>query len=150
ALAALKPRVAPLFARLTRLARFSGLPLVAAFAAFRTETVAAAAIAATTEIPITTIAAIELLLAFALREIDVRLFAASLSCVSLTLAAFAVGAAFFIAFVIVIEALAVHLLHRHCRLHLAHQPEIVIGVLHVVLAQHTVARRRRVARKLEI
>src|SRR5690606_19778670 len=89
ALAALKPRVAPLFARLTRLARFSGLPLVAPFAAFRTEPVAAAAIAATTEIPITTIAAIELLLAFALREIDVRLFAASLSCVSLTLAAFA-------------------------------------------------------------
>ena len=39
---------------------------------------------------------------------------------------------------------------RRRRLHLPHQPEIVVGVLQIVLAQHPVARSGRVARQLQV
>ncbi len=158
AFAALCANFADILMRLTSLARFTRfmrltafLLLSAAFTAIGAETVATAAIvAATAEISIpttiaTAIIAIELLLlALPLREVCVGLVAAALACMRFTLAAL------FIAFVIVFEAIVVHLLHRHGGLHLAHEPEIVIGVLHVIFAEHAVARRRRVARELQI
>ena len=39
---------------------------------------------------------------------------------------------------------------RHSRLHLPPEPEIVVGVLQVVLAQHPVSRARGIARKLQV
>jgi hypothetical protein len=139
-------------ARLLRLTRFAIVTLLTTLrATLGPETVAAAAIvAATAEIAIaTTIAAIELLLAFALREICVGLFAAAIRTLGIAFTAFTV-AALFIAFVIVIEAIVVHLLHRRRRLHLAHEPKIVVGVLHVIFAEHTVPRGRCIPGELQI
>jgi hypothetical protein len=149
---ALKTGFAAFFTRLASFARLGALTrlaIIATFAgAFRTETVAATAIvAATAEIAIAT--TIELLLAFALREISVGLFAAAIGALGFGLAAFTL-AAIFIAFVIVIEAFVVHLLHRHGRLHLAYQSKIMISVLHVIFAEHTVPRGRCIAGELQI
>jgi len=157
ALAALKTGLTAFFARLTRLTRFAGFAwfttfaLLTAFAALRAETVAAAAIvAATAEITVATITTIELLLALALWEISVGLLAAAVGGLGFALGAFAIDAALLIAFVIVLEAIVVHLLHRHRGLHLTHEAEIVIGVLHVIFAEHAVAGRRCVAGELQI
>ncbi len=139
--------------RLTRLAIVALLatPKATLRATFGTETVAATAIvAATAEIAIaTTVTTIELLLAFALGEICVGLFAAAIPSLGFGLAAFSF-AALFIAFVIVLEAIVVHLLHRRGRLHLAHEPKIMVGVLHVIFAEHTVASGRCIAGELQI
>jgi hypothetical protein len=130
--------LAAVFARLTRFAAFT--------AALGAETVAAAAIAATTKI---TVATLELAVLLALAEFRVSLIAGF--GVGFALAAFALAGAIFVAFILGFgaEALA-NLRRRHRRLHAAHEAEIVIRVLHVVFAQHTVARGSRVARELQI
>ncbi|UPT61209.1 MAG: hypothetical protein M0D54_12205 [Hyphomonadaceae bacterium JAD_PAG50586_4] len=140
------------FAGLLRLTRLTIVTLLTTlWATLGTETVAAAAIvAATAEIAFTaTVTTIKLLLAFALREIGVGLFAAAICTLGFGLAAFTL-AAIFVAFVIVIEAIIVHLLHRHGRLHLADESKIMVSVLHVIFAEHTVPRGRCIAGKLQI
>jgi hypothetical protein len=153
-------------ARLTRLCAFTArFALLAAFAArfatfiafarfktaafafaFRTEAIAAVAVAATALIAFTACA---LLWAFALRIVGIGLVVAAVLSV---FSAFAFGPALVIAFIIaVIEAVVLLLLlHRHGGLHRAHETEIVIGVLHVVFAQHTVARTGGVASELQV
>jgi hypothetical protein len=86
-----------------------------------------------------------LLLLFARREIDIWLIAALLRCATrfpvMHFRGF--GSAFVALKFAFVEIL--RLRRRGCRLHLAHEPEIMIGVLCIVLAENTIAGAGRIA-----
>ncbi len=123
-------------ARFSAFAAFARFKPAAFAFAFWTETAAAVAVAATAWVAFATGA---LLLRTLL---TLRVFGAGL------IVTIATGLSFFtalalgtlvVAFIIAIVEVLLLLLHRHGRLHRANETEIVIGVLRVVLAQHTVA-----------
>ena len=147
-LAAWLPLVFALWPITTHFALFAAFAATlftfAAFFAARTETIAAPAPASALAIA----TAIKLLL-LALREFDVRLIGAFGGDGVITVRAFTFCATLVTVFIILIVA-KICLWRRRGRLHQSHKAEIMIGVLEIILAQHTVTRRRRVARQLEI
>jgi hypothetical protein len=142
ALTALFAHFAALGALLARaLARF------AAFA-FAIGPIAVAPAAPATELAF---AALELLRLLALREFDIRLLRRRVGGGLALLGSFGFRRGFFVAFEIPLVGEAIRRrLHRHRGLHGAHEAEVVICVLQVILAQHAIAGARGVARQLQV
>ena len=114
----------------------AALARVVAALAFAVRTEAAAAPATTAIVAIATI-----LLLLALRIFDVRLVAGLSGDAFAAVGRLVLGAALFVAIEVLFAGVAILLLlrRRRSRLHLAHEAEIMICVLEVILAQHPVA-----------
>jgi hypothetical protein len=127
------------FARLASFARFAALTLALATKAIAASTAAAEFAFAPT---------ILLLLLLALLKIGIGLIAAF--CKGFAILCALGLLPLLIAIHVVVVSLVLRLRRRLRRLHGADEPEIMVSVLEVVLAQDSIARTRGVARKLQV